>query len=191
MCCKRPSARNVPTGKSPNSPTNRRRAAQHLLTGRSHPAQLLRGRASHDCSQVEKKDYELTPEYGSFFLGPNRAVLPEPTDEANLQSEARNAKNAPESAICGVLRERSATIGSVLWLVPISFPRSAPRRQAGPIYRLTPCEKAQTRLQERIQAITKSQPGCLDLLHVERTAENAENPKRNRRMGKRVRSPGR
>ena len=45
-----------------------------------------------------------------------------------LQSEARSAKNAPESAICGVLPNRPAPTGSVLWLVPISFPRSAPRR---------------------------------------------------------------
>ena len=45
-----------------------------------------------------------------------------------MQSEARNAKNAPESAIRGVLRKRSTTTGSVLWRVPISFPRSAPRR---------------------------------------------------------------
>jgi hypothetical protein len=45
-----------------------------------------------------------------------------------LQSEARNAKNAPESAICGVLPDRPAPTGSVLWLVPISNPRNAPRR---------------------------------------------------------------
>src|ERR1039457_4680421 len=45
-----------------------------------------------------------------------------------LQSEARNAKNAPESAICGVLRKRSTATGSGSWLVPISNPRSAPRR---------------------------------------------------------------
>jgi hypothetical protein len=31
-----------------------------------------------------------------------------------LQSEARNAKNAPESAICGVLPNRPAATGSVL-----------------------------------------------------------------------------
>jgi hypothetical protein len=45
-----------------------------------------------------------------------------------LQSEACNAKNPPESAICGVLRKWSTTTGSVPWLVPISSPRSAPRR---------------------------------------------------------------
>ena len=45
-----------------------------------------------------------------------------------MQSEARNAKNAPESAICGVLPGQPAPTGSVLWLVPISNPRSAPRR---------------------------------------------------------------
>jgi hypothetical protein len=49
-----------------------------------------------------------------------------------LQSEARNAKNAPESTICGVLPDRPAPTGSVLWLVPISNPRSAPRR-VGPL----------------------------------------------------------
>jgi hypothetical protein len=47
-----------------------------------------------------------------------------------LQSGARNAKNAPESAICGVLPNRPAPTGSVPWLVPISNPRSAPRRVA-------------------------------------------------------------
>src|ERR1017187_9104001 len=41
-----------------------------------------------------------------------------------LQSEARNAKNAPESAICGVLPIRPAPTGSVLWLVPISSSRT-------------------------------------------------------------------
>jgi len=45
-----------------------------------------------------------------------------------LQSGARNAKNAPESAICGVLLNRPAPTGSGAWLVPISSPRSAPRR---------------------------------------------------------------
>src|ERR1017187_8490197 len=45
-----------------------------------------------------------------------------------LQSGARNAKNAPESAICSVRRKRPTTTGSVVWLVPISTPRSAPRR---------------------------------------------------------------
>ena len=45
-----------------------------------------------------------------------------------LQSEARNAKNSPESAIGGAVPNRPAPTGSVFWLVPISFPRSAPRR---------------------------------------------------------------
>src|ERR1035437_5706991 len=45
-----------------------------------------------------------------------------------LQSEARNAKNAPESAICGVLPNRQTPTGSVSWLVLISSPRSGPRR---------------------------------------------------------------
>ena len=45
-----------------------------------------------------------------------------------LQSGALNAKSAPKSAICGVVRKRSAPTGSVLWLVPVSSPRSAPRR---------------------------------------------------------------
>ena len=55
-----------------------------------------------------------------------------------LHSEALNAKNAPESAICGVLRKRSTTTGSMAWLVPISFPRSAPRR-VGRTNLRTPC----------------------------------------------------
>ena len=45
-----------------------------------------------------------------------------------MQSEARSAKTAPESTIGGVLPSRLAPTGSVLWLVPISFPESAPRR---------------------------------------------------------------
>ena len=68
-------------------------------------------------------------ESGRFFRGANRAVLPETHRRGQqLQSEARNAKNTPESAICGVLRKRPTPTGSVLWLVPISNPRSAPRR---------------------------------------------------------------
>ena len=62
-----------------------------------------------------------------------------------LHSEALNAKNAPESTICGAFRKRSTTTGSVPWLVPISFPRSAPPGPAGPIYSLTPCSKANAR----------------------------------------------
>ena len=45
-----------------------------------------------------------------------------------LQSGARNAKTAPESAICGVLPNRPTPTGSVFWQVPISNPRCAPRR---------------------------------------------------------------
>src|ERR1022692_1271816 len=52
-----------------------------------------------------------------------------------LQSEARSAKNAPESAICGVLPYRPTPTGSVLWLIPISNPRSAPRRLGRTILR--------------------------------------------------------
>ena len=48
-----------------------------------------------------------------------------------LHSEAPSAKNAPESTICGVLRKRPTTTGSMLWLVPVSFPRSG---SGGPIY---------------------------------------------------------
>ena len=55
-----------------------------------------------------------------------------------LHSEARSAKNDPECAICWVLRRRSTTTGSVARLVPISFPRSAPRR-AGRTKLRTPC----------------------------------------------------
>ena len=63
-----------------------------------------------------------------------------------LHSEARNAKNVPASTICGVLRKWPTTTGSVPWLVPISFPRSAPRR-AGRTNLwydavLTPCRRA-------------------------------------------------
>ena len=45
-----------------------------------------------------------------------------------LQFGARNAKNVPESAICSVRRKRPTTTGSVVWLVPISTPRSALHR---------------------------------------------------------------
>src|ERR1035437_2899502 len=67
--------------------------------------------------------------FGRFFLGANRAVLLETHRGSQpLQSEPRNAKSAPESAICGVLPNRPAPTGSVVWRVPISNPRSAPRR---------------------------------------------------------------
>jgi hypothetical protein len=50
-----------------------------------------------------------------------------------LQSEARSAKNAPESTICGVVPNRPAPnrpapTGSVARPVPISSPRTAPGR---------------------------------------------------------------
>ena len=45
-----------------------------------------------------------------------------------MHSEARNAKTAPENAICGVLPNRPTPTGSVLWLAPISNPGSTPRR---------------------------------------------------------------
>jgi hypothetical protein len=45
-----------------------------------------------------------------------------------FQSGASNAKNAPESAICGVLPNRPTPTGCGPWLVPISIPGSAPRR---------------------------------------------------------------
>ena len=51
-----------------------------------------------------------------------------PPTRPYLHSGALNAKNAPESTICGVPPNRPTPTGSVLWLVPISFPRSAPRR---------------------------------------------------------------
>ena len=44
-----------------------------------------------------------------------------------LQSRALNAKEAPETAICGVQPTRPAPTGSVNWLVSVSNPRSAPR----------------------------------------------------------------
>jgi hypothetical protein len=50
-----------------------------------------------------------------------------------MQSEARNAKNAPECAICGVLPYRPAPTGCVLWLVPISNPRSAREHLQAPL----------------------------------------------------------
>src|ERR1039458_8774389 len=73
--------------------------------------------------------WNWTPAISTDFLGPNPAVVPKTHRRGQpLHSEARNAKNAPESAICGVLPDRPAPTGSVLWLVPISNPRSAPRR---------------------------------------------------------------
>jgi hypothetical protein len=41
-----------------------------------------------------------------------------------LYSEAGNAKNAPESTICGALRKRSTAAGSVVWLVQFSSART-------------------------------------------------------------------
>ncbi len=42
-----------------------------------------------------------------------------------MHSLARNAKNAPESTICGALRKRLTPTGSMLWLIPISIPKYA------------------------------------------------------------------
>jgi len=64
-----------------------------------------------------------------WFLQPQSRRCPEPHLRGQrLQSEARNAKTAPESTICGALPNRPAPTSSVPWLVPISSPRSAPRR---------------------------------------------------------------
>jgi len=62
--------------------------------------------------------------------GPQSRRCPEAQRRGQpLQSEARNAKNAPESAICRVLPNRLAPTGSRTWRVPISIPRSAPRQK--------------------------------------------------------------
>ena len=45
-----------------------------------------------------------------------------------LKSGALNAKNAPESTVCGALRQRLTTTGCMSRRVPISFPKSPPRR---------------------------------------------------------------
>jgi hypothetical protein len=64
-----------------------------------------------------------------WFLQPQSRRCPKAQRRGQpLHSQARNAKNAPESAICGVLPNRPTPTGSVLWLVPISNPTSAPRR---------------------------------------------------------------
>jgi len=56
-----------------------------------------------------------------------------------LHSQARNAKNPPESTICRVARKQQTTTGSVLWRVPIPFPGSAPRRAGRTNNLRTPC----------------------------------------------------
>jgi hypothetical protein len=72
---------------------------------------------------------QIAMKYGRLFLGPNRAVVPKPIGEANRCNPGRvTPKNAPESTIRGVLRRRSTTTGSGVWLGPISSPKSAPRR---------------------------------------------------------------
>jgi hypothetical protein len=64
-----------------------------------------------------------------FFLGPNSRRRPQTHRRGQyLHSGPLNAKNAPESAICGVLRNRPTPTGSVPWPIPISFPSRAPRR---------------------------------------------------------------
>ena len=50
-----------------------------------------------------------------------------------MQSEAPNAKNAPESPICRVLPYRPTPIGSMVWRVPISNPRSAREHLQAPL----------------------------------------------------------
>jgi len=55
----------------------------------------------------------------SLFLGPKSRRCPEAHRRGQpLHSEAGNAKNAPESTICGVPRKRSTTTGSGPWLAP-------------------------------------------------------------------------
>ena len=72
--------------------------------------------------------------------GANRAVLPRTHRRGQrLQSEAPNAENAPESAICGVLRTPPTPTGSVPLPVPIPSPRSAPRELARTNLRSDPC----------------------------------------------------
>jgi hypothetical protein len=80
----------------------------------------------------------LRPEVGRFWLAPKRAVVQNPHRRGQpLQSEAPNAKTAPESAICGVLRKRLTPTGSVLWLIPIPLPKSAALQET----RQAPLEK--------------------------------------------------
>jgi hypothetical protein len=135
-----------------------------------------------EASIIKDKSHSLAPEYASFFLGPNPAVVPKTHRRGQpMQSEARNAKNAPESAICGVLPNRPAPTGSVLWLVPIPNPRIAPRREAGPICRLTPCGCGEVhRLADRARSDGHA-PGELladaDLIHYTMGAsENGQQP---------------
>jgi hypothetical protein len=60
-----------------------------------------------------------------------------------LQSEARNAKNAPESAICGVLPDRPAPTGSVFgWSqfpIPEALASTCRRPCLSPLPVLAPC----------------------------------------------------
>ena len=78
------------------------------------------------------KNYRTTREglaAGLWFLQPHSRRCPRPHLRGQpLQSGAPNAKHAPKSAICGVLRKRSTTTGSVPWWGPVSFPGNAPRR---------------------------------------------------------------
>src|ERR1039458_7428997 len=52
---------------------------------------------------------EVMPEFGRFLPGATRAVVETHRRGQRLQSEARNAKKAPESTICGVLRKLLTT----------------------------------------------------------------------------------
>jgi hypothetical protein len=79
-----------------------------------------------------RNHFRVVLETPSRHVLPGRQSRPCPRTHRGgqpLRTEAVNAENAPESAIGGVLRMRSAPTGSVLWLVPI--PR--PRKRASPL----------------------------------------------------------
>jgi hypothetical protein len=91
------------TDPGPSVPLGRNRATPSWLWGYAGIRQVLTGSQSRHCPEAHR-----------------RGRL--------LHSQARCAKNAPESTICGALPNRATTTGSVLWHVPISFRRSALRR---------------------------------------------------------------
>ena len=77
----------------------------------------------------------VTPEYGRFFLGPNRAVVPKPSDEANRCNLRHVAPKALQKALYVGYLESGKPLQVVgLGQSQFPFPEARLAGQAGQIY---------------------------------------------------------
>ena len=88
----------------------------------------------------------LTPEYGRFFLGPNAAVVPKPTDEANRC----NLRHVTPKTLQKALYVGFSQTGQPLQVVyfgwsQFAIPGVHLAGQAGPIYLKNAIEPTQRR----------------------------------------------